>query len=248
MSVTWARQAEILRAAEKDQQHIDHNFKELLEGLCNTVGVRNVMPYHQKISAASSLAYYGLSTILDIQTLGEQFVNVVRCTPEAQPVSFFRRLLLLIEHIPWKVHDEEIQNLISIATRLHLIHFYLFGEYSSISKRLARSRYALFRDFLDMPHLSWIFKAIGYMYIAKMIKDILSKTAEKRIESKRSAEGEQSESTCALCKDSAVNCTVTPCGHLFCWSCIANWTHANKTCAFCRKSVEPEKLVRVLNR
>lgn len=100
-----------------------------------------------------------------------------------------------------------------------------------------------------MPHLSWIFKAIGYMYIAKMLKDLMSKAAEKSVvKSEGTADGEQSQLTCAMCSDFAVNCTLTPCGHVFCWSCITNWTWQNKTCASCRASVEPEKLVRVLNR
>jgi len=134
MPLTWARQAEILRAAEKDQQHIESNYRDLLEGLCSVLGLRNVMPYHQRISTGSSLAYYALTTVFDLQTLGEQFVQIVRCTPEGTPVSFLRRLVLLTEHIPWKVRDAELQNLLSIAIRLHLIHFYLFGEYASISK------------------------------------------------------------------------------------------------------------------
>ncbi|XP_003741785.2 peroxisome biogenesis factor 10 [Galendromus occidentalis] len=249
MKLTWAGQAEILRAAEKDQQHIASNTKDLLGGLSNVFGPRSIMPYHQKITSGCTLAYYALSTVFDFQTLGEQFVHIVRCTPEGTPVSFLRRLLLLAEHIPWKVSDPDIQDLLSIATRLHLIHFYLFGEYSSISRRLARSRYALFRNFLDMSHLSWIFKAIAYMYIAKMIKEILQKAAEKKsIRSELTKEGDKSQLICAMCNDFAINCTITRCGHVFCWDCIARWAHMNRSCASCREIVEPEQLTRIWNR
>lgn len=41
---------------------------------------------------------------------------------------------------------------------------------------------------------------------------------------------------CAVCYDSGP-ALMTRCGHVFCESCINNWTHAHITCPMCRKII-----------
>ncbi len=48
---------------------------------------------------------------------------------------------------------------------------------------------------------------------------------------------------CPLCLEICANKTATTCGHIFCWTCICDWTSEKAECPVCRTSVNPQQLI-----
>jgi len=57
---------------------------------------------------------------------------------------------------------------------------------------------------------------------------------------RREERKEKKELTCNVCMSTpARDPSSTPCGHIFCWSCVANWCSENPSCPLCRTACLP---------
>jgi E3 ubiquitin-protein ligase RNF5 len=56
---------------------------------------------------------------------------------------------------------------------------------------------------------------------------------------------------CHICFDSPNDPVVTPCGHLYCWSCIYKWMVAHPecpSCPLCKSSIDKDKIIPIYGR
>jgi hypothetical protein len=51
--------------------------------------------------------------------------------------------------------------------------------------------------------------------------------------------------TCAVCFGALRQPVVTPCGHIFCWGCVAEWLRRSETCPACGGAVQLSGLIPV---
>ncbi|KRW98953.1 hypothetical protein PPERSA_00780 [Pseudocohnilembus persalinus] len=53
---------------------------------------------------------------------------------------------------------------------------------------------------------------------------------------------------CHICFEIANEPVITPCGHMFCWSCIYTWLNSNQqflSCPVCKNGIKQEQLISV---
>ncbi|KZT60463.1 peroxisome assembly protein per8 [Calocera cornea HHB12733] len=52
---------------------------------------------------------------------------------------------------------------------------------------------------------------------------------------------------CVLCLEERTATAATACGHLFCWSCVVDWTREKPECPLCRQRIDLQSLVPIYN-
>ncbi|XP_063223057.1 peroxisome biogenesis factor 10-like [Bacillus rossius redtenbacheri] len=57
----------------------------------------------------------------------------------------------------------------------------------------------------------------------------------------------QAASSCPLCLEEVRETSCTPCGHMFCWSCIMEWLQDKRECPLCREALGPSRVVLLRN-
>jgi peroxin-10 len=175
-----AGQAEMVRAYQKDEYYRTYMGALIRDAFAAVAGPRAAIRAQKSLNLASDLLYFATTTFRGLQTLGEEYVDIVQVVGDANVAlpSAKRRIILatllhvfpflysaLLSAISNREHADSsllgaLKRLVAlpsykqVLSRLRLLHlaaFYFDSPYYEIVRRVAGIRYVFNRRLIDRP-------------------------------------------------------------------------------------------------
>ncbi|XP_050673142.1 peroxisome biogenesis factor 10 [Leptidea sinapis] len=266
MALPRAQPAEILRAWQKD----DLYEQKLAGSLAKFVSPQ----YVSKTVPVSSLLYKSLTTLQDLQTLGEEYSGIVQVDDTFHRLpSFFSRLLSIIlstfgeditKRLLKNAEDKVVRsatlkpeaqnfflimlkamgNITSKITSIHRALSYISGGPIQIGKTLMGIDYVHVR-----PAVAYHahLRLLGFVTLVHAFLSCGHSIyqAKKHFEQMSDFPNEvDSSKSCVACLEEIVNPCVLQCGHFFCMQCCYG---PLEICALCRTPFTKNTVVPLMN-
>lgn len=304
----YADAASIIQSYQKDKQVENILIEKFTTLLQNLKGQYFVNLYPNQISTLAKFIYLFFTVFQNERTLGQEYGQLMyvdklgeHLSKRGQRLAYILSVCFgpyILNKIAKVFHKENtddsaddvkrfsLKDVIDLGTNLHLIVFYLKGEYSDIWKRLFGVKDVIThridnneRTFRE--NNSKMYKLLGYILLLRtitqtfpLIKSRLSLFAfrdRNKHESRHDTVSDTlriitkipkksqiahisledptvlpfipSESRqCTLCLSPMMDPSCAPCGHMYCWDCLQNWTNERPECPLCRQKCRPQQI------
>ena len=286
-----AGQGEILRAAEKDETYLSSLQQRVSSLGLELFGPEVWLRTGWLCEPLTRLLYLSLTTLSDIQTLGEEYTGLVQLSAHRRLPSKFRRFLMIIlqtfgPHLLKYLikilgnvvkNDQNIREdakkkllttisygeiVLEYLSRINVCLFYFHGTFYQLAKRVTGIRYVNFSETEAEDNTRASFRLMGCVASVHLALTLLYGVYKARLlfltdspappvsdvtsQSESSGSYVKPEERCSLCLDrlgSRGVTTATPCGHLYCWSCLLDSLARTPDCPLCRQIVQPCRII-----
>ncbi|XP_016972677.1 peroxisome biogenesis factor 10 [Drosophila rhopaloa] len=187
-----------------------------------------------------------------LQKLDIYVENHEEIRPEAKPQ--LKKVIQRLRHSP------------SYVKALHKSLFYLEASKYQLSKRTTRINYVLIRHWLQPEFSLYGYKILGVITFLQVSVSLaisgwdawrehkrrqleeIKQVGKKFLQRGSSVKGEDPDAPqCILCLEPRFNSSLTPCGHIFCWSCLLEWLEERDECPLCRESLKKSQVIPLQN-